>query len=114
MVATAFAIENLDFDDARGVRRPDAALAGDGEDGPNREMVPGLNTAKLQDRLTQMATNAGLFVIALDAACTSRWGAEHWLDYLKKISADASGHHVAALVIGRRGLKTASPATKEV
>jgi hypothetical protein len=51
-----------------------------------------------------MATNE-LAVVAVDPAYTSRWGAEHWLGALKKISSDALSHHAAALVIGRRGLK---------
>jgi biotin carboxylase len=51
-----------------------------------------------------MATNNGVAVIAVDPAYTSRWGAEHWLDALEQISPEASGHHAAALVIGRRGL----------
>lgn len=62
-------------------------------------------TAKFRDRLVQMSTNAGLSVIAVDPAYTSKWGAEHWLGWLQEISADASGHHAAALVIARRGLK---------
>ena len=32
-----------------------------------------------RDRLTQMAANAGLSVVAVDPAYTSRWAAEHWL-----------------------------------
>ena len=51
-----------------------------------------------------MAANNGVAVIAVDPAYTSRWGAEHWLDPLGQISPEASGHHAAALVIGRRGL----------
>ncbi|MHB1504892.1 MAG: hypothetical protein ACYCTL_13030 [Acidimicrobiales bacterium] len=44
-------------------------------------------------------------VLAVDPAYTSMWGAEHWLGSLQEISADASGHHAAALVIARRGLR---------
>jgi hypothetical protein len=53
-----------------------------------------------------MAGNAGLVVIAVDPAYTSRWGAEHWLGPLReRISpVPASGHHAAAVVIGRRAL----------
>jgi len=66
--------------------------------------VAGIPTAKFRDRLVQMAANAGLSVIAVAPAYTSRWGAEHWLCCLQKISVDASGHYAAALVIARRGL----------
>jgi hypothetical protein len=87
-----------------------------------RCMVAVIPTARFRDRLVQMATNASLSVIAVDPAYsrgpglqpwtrptavdpayTSRWGPEHWLGSLQKISVDASGHHAAALVIARRG-----------
>lgn len=69
-----------------------------------RHLVAGLPTAKFRERLIQMATNAGLFVVAVDPAYTSKWGAQHWLAPLKQASPQANGHHAAALVIGRRGL----------
>jgi len=48
--------------------------------------------------------NTGLSVIVIDPAYTSRWGAEHRLRPLRKHHPEATGHHAAALVIGRRGL----------
>jgi IS605 OrfB family transposase len=69
-----------------------------------RRLVGGLPTAKFRERLVQMATNAGLFVVAVDPAYTSKWGTQHWLAPLKQASPQANGHHAAALVIGRRGL----------
>ena len=66
--------------------------------------VAGIPTGKLRDRLVQMAANAGLSVIVVDPAYTSRWGAEHWLAPLREHHREATGHHAAALVIGRRGL----------
>ena len=69
-----------------------------------RRLVAGLPTAKFRERLVQMATNAGLFVVAVDPAYTSKWGTQHWLAPLKQASPQANGHHAAALVIGRRGL----------
>ena len=102
----AIVIENLDFLDARETgreragRRPVRGTRGKSF----RRLVSGIPTARFCDRLVQMSANAGLAVVAVDPAYTSRWGAEHWLDTLKKISLDASGHHAAALVIGRRGL----------
>ncbi|MHB1524212.1 MAG: hypothetical protein ACYCYB_09685 [Candidatus Dormibacteria bacterium] len=77
----------------------EAALSAHG-----RRLVAGIPTARFRDRLVQMSTNKGLAVVAVDPAYTSCWGAEHWLGTLKKISPAASGHHAAALVIGRRGL----------
>ena len=71
-----------------------------------RRHISGLPTAKLRDRLTQMAYNAQVAVIAVDPAYTSKWGAEHWLSPLKVQHPQGSltGHHAAAVVIGRRGL----------
>ena len=71
-----------------------------------RALVSGLPTARFRDRLVQMAANKGLAVIAVDPAYTSRWGAEHWLGPLReRVSpVPASGHHAAAVVIGRRAL----------
>jgi len=45
-------------------------------------------------------------VIAVDPAYTSRWGAEHWLAPLRQQASPvpATGHHAAAVVIGRRAL----------
>ena len=51
-----------------------------------------------------MACNAGLAVIVIDPAYTSRWGAEHWLRPLREHHPKTTGHHAAALVTGRRGL----------
>ena len=52
-----------------------------------------------------MTFNAGLAVIAVDPAYTSRWAAQHWLAPLKnQTPVPVSGHHAAAVVIGRRGL----------
>jgi IS605 OrfB family transposase len=102
----AIVIENLDFAEARELgrehsgRRPSRGRKGRSF----RRLVAGIPTAKFRQLLVQMATNTGVAVIAVDPAYTSRWGAEHWLGSLKEISADASGHHAAALVIARRGL----------
>jgi IS605 OrfB family transposase len=102
----AIVIEDLDFKNARDEgreqtgRRPSRGARGKSF----RALVAGMPTAKVRDRLVQMATNAGLAVVAVDPAYTSKWGAEHWLAPLREISREASGHHAAALVIGRRGL----------
>ena len=53
-----------------------------------------------------MAYNAGVAVIAVGAAYTSLWGAQHWLAPLQHQYPRSSptGHHAAAVAIGRRGL----------
>jgi hypothetical protein len=52
-----------------------------------------------------MATNAALWVVAVDPAYTSKWGRKHWFAPLHDSSpATATVHHAAAVVIGRRGL----------
>ena len=61
-------------------------------------------TGKFRDRLAQMAANADIAVVAVDPAYTSIWGAQHWLAALQQTSPNATGHHAAALVIGRRAL----------
>jgi hypothetical protein len=100
----AIAVEDLDFADARGQGRerhggrPSRGKRGRGF----RRMTAGIPTARFRDRLTQMACNQGLAVIAVDPAYTSRWGAEHWLAALREHDEVTTGHHAAAVVIGRR------------
>jgi hypothetical protein len=102
----AIAIEDLDFARARSEGREHAGCRPSrGRKGRRfRGLVAGVPTARFRDRLVQMAANRGIFVIAVDAAYTSRWGAEHWLGVIRSVSAEAGGHHCAALVIARRGL----------
>ena len=104
--ARAIVIEDLDFAAARAEgrerhgSRPSRGRRGRGF----RRMVSGIPTGRFRDRLAQMASNAGLHVILIDPAYTSRWGAEHWLGPLREHHPKATGHHAAALVTGRRGL----------
>ena len=102
----SIAIENLDFARAReDGRELSGTRPSRGKPGRSfRRMVASLPTGKFRDRLVQMATNAGLCVIAVDPAYTSKWGTEHWLGAWPHFSPIASGHHAAAVVIGRRGL----------
>ena len=99
-------IEDLDFAEAREMGRERAGnRPSRGKGGKRfRRLVAGIPTAKFRNLLVQMAANAGIIIVAVDPAYTSKWGAEHWLRTLRAISPDASGHHAAALVIGRRGL----------
>ncbi len=104
--AQAVVIEDLDFTEARsegrerGGNRPSRGRRGR----VFRHTVSGIPTRKFRDRLVQMTHNAGLAVVAVDPAYTSRWGAEHWLAPLRAQHPQTSGHHAAAIVIGRRAL----------
>jgi IS605 OrfB family transposase len=104
--ARAIVIEDLNFASARAEGREWAgSRPSRGRRGRDfRRAVSAIPTACFRDRLTQMAANAGLSVIVIDPAYTSRWGAEHWLRPLREHHPKATGHHAAALVIGRRGL----------
>ena len=104
--ASAVVIENLDFAGARDQGRERAGNRPcRGRRGRAfRRQVAGLPTARFRDRLTGMASNAGLAVLAVDPAYTSRWAAQHWLAPLQRHHPELTGHHAAALVIGRRGL----------
>jgi len=104
--ARAVVVEDLDFAQARSQgreqhgNRPSRGRRGRGF----RRAIAGIPTARFRDRLVQMAANVGLSVIVVDPAYTSRWGAEHWLGPLREHHPEATGHHAAALVTGRRGL----------
>jgi hypothetical protein len=102
----AVAIENLNFTDARQAGRDHAGpRPARGAAGRRfRRLVAGIPTGRFRDRLAQMAANTGIAVVAVDPAYTSIWGAQHWLAALQQTSPEASGHHAAALVIGRRAL----------
>jgi len=104
--ARAIVIEDLDFAGARAEgrewygNRPSRGKRGKAF----RRVVTGIPTARFRDRLTQMTSNQGLAVIAVDPAYTSQWGARHWLAPLRQHHPETTGHHAAALVTGRRGL----------
>ena len=106
--AGAIVIENLGFDEARTEGRERTGnRPSRGKRGKTfRRHISGLPTAKLRDRLSQMAYNSGVAVIVVSPAYTSMWGAQHWLDPLRAEHPTNSltGHHAAAVAIGRRGL----------
>ena len=99
---TAVAIENLNFTDARTTGRE---TMGRGRRGKTfRRTVAGIPTAQFRTWLTSMAANRGVWIIAVDPAYTSQWGAQHWR---KPLQQQASGttvtrHNAAAVAIGRR------------
>jgi IS605 OrfB family transposase len=104
--ARAIVIEDLDFAQARaeGHERSGSRPSRGRRGRAFRRAVAGIPTGRFRDRLVQMAHNAGLAVVAVDPAYTSRWGAEHWLAPLRADHSEISGHHAAAVVIGRRAL----------
>jgi len=100
---TALVVENLDFADARATGRE---TMGRGRRGKRfRRIVAGIPTAGFRTRLTAMAHRRGIAVIGVDAAYSSRWGAQHWAKPLQQQTSEpVTGHHAAAAAIGRRGL----------
>jgi hypothetical protein len=98
-------VENLNFADARQTGRE---TLGRGRRGKRfRRMISGIPTRAFRDLVVGMATNSGLWVIAVDPGWTSVWGRRYWqapLNQSTKPSVTVSGHHAAAVVIGRRGL----------
>jgi hypothetical protein len=104
----AVVVENLDFADARATGRD---TLGRGKRGKRlRRTIAGIPTRKLRNRLTGMAARRGVAVIGVDAAYTSKWGAQHWVKPLQQQTSDpatVTGHHGAAVAIGRRGLGVA-------
>jgi len=76
---TALVVENLDFADARATGRE---TMGRGRRGKRfRRIVAGIPTAGFRTRLTAMAHRRGIAVIGVDAAYSSRWGAQHWRNH---------------------------------
>jgi IS605 OrfB family transposase len=100
----AIAVEDLDFTESRAEgRERHGNRPSRGKHGKAfRRAVAGIPTARFRDRLTQMTHNQGLAVVAVDPAYTSRWGGEHWLAPLRDQDEITTGHHAAAVVIGRR------------
>lgn len=101
-------IEDLNFEQARITGREHVGnRPGRGRKGRAfRRSIAGIPTGQFRDRMAQMAYNAGTTVVAVDPAYTSRWAGQHWLDTLRQQfnNPKISGHHAAAVVIGRRGL----------
>lgn len=98
----AIAIENLNFADARATGRE---TMGRGSRGKTfRRTVSGIPTGHFRDRLAGMAATAGIAVIAVDPAYTSRWGDQHWRTAVTSSDPDATRHHAASVAIGRRAL----------
>jgi hypothetical protein len=98
-------IENLNFTEVRQMGRE---TLGRGRRGKRfRSVIAGIPTRRFGALVAGMATNKGLWVIAVDPGWTSRWGRRYWqapLNQATNSSVTVTGHHAAAAVIARRGL----------
>ncbi|SFE83509.1 IS200/IS605 family element transposase accessory protein TnpB [Streptomyces mirabilis] len=95
--AAAIAIEDLHFTDSRCRERH-------GRNKRFRRLLARFPTATLKARLTSMAAEQGIALVAVDPAYTSRWGAQHWQQPLATPTRKISRHDAASIAIGRRAL----------
>ncbi|TDC81011.1 transposase [Actinomadura sp. 7K507] len=93
----AIAIEDLDF-------AQDKTREKHGRRTRFRQLISGFPTGKLKARLVSMATEAGLAIVAVDPAYTSRWGDRHWRKPLTSNKRQMTRHDAASVAIGRRAL----------
>ncbi|UUU30045.1 transposase [Streptomyces sp. CA-210063] len=93
----AIAIEDLDF-------QAEKTREKHGRRKRFRKLISGLPTSRLRARLVAMAAELGITVIAVDPACTSRWGAQHWQKPLTSKNRKTTRRDAAAVAIGRRAL----------
>jgi IS605 OrfB family transposase len=91
----AIAIEDLDF-------TADKTREKHGRRKRFRQVISGMPTGRLRARLTSMADQTGIAIIAVDPAYTSRWGGQHWQKPLTSSSRKTTRHDAAAVAIGRR------------
>ncbi|MGI5327760.1 IS200/IS605 family accessory protein TnpB-related protein [Actinomadura nitritigenes] len=69
-----------------------------------RQLLSGMPTGKLRARLVAMAAEAGIAIVAVDPAYTSRWGAQHWREPMSTPHRKVSRHDAASIAVGRRAL----------
>lgn len=67
-----------------------------------RQLISGMPTGKLRARLTSMADQSGITIIAVDPDYTCKWGAQHWQKPLTSATRKTTRHDAAAVAIGRR------------
>ncbi|MGV9384489.1 IS200/IS605 family accessory protein TnpB-related protein [Nonomuraea sp. NPDC003707] len=91
----AIAIEDLDFDSEKTREKH-------GRRKRFRQVISSMPTGRLRARLTSMADQSGIGIIAADPAYTSRWGAQHWQAPLTSTKRTTTRHDAAAVAIGRR------------
>lgn len=94
---SAIAIEDLDF-------AAEKTREKHGRRKRFRQLISGMPTARVRERLVSMAAQAGMAVVAVDPAYTSRWGAQHWRTSLSSSTRSLTRHDAAAIAIGRRAL----------
>ncbi|MGI5426444.1 IS200/IS605 family accessory protein TnpB-related protein [Streptomyces sp. CA-179760] len=93
--AAAIAVEDLDF-------TADKTREKHGRRRRFRQLISGMPTGRLRARLTSMADQSGISIIAVDPAYTSKWGAQHWQKPLSTPTRKTSRHDAASIAIGRR------------
>ena len=93
----AIAIEDLDF-------AAEKTREKHGRRSRFRQVICGMPTGKLRARLTSMAEETGIAIIAVDPAYTSKWGAQHWCKPLATKNQKTTRHDAASIAIGRRAL----------
>ena len=69
-----------------------------------RRLISRFPTARLKARLVSMAAEAGLAIVAVDPAYTSKWGAQHWQQPMTAPNRRTTRHDAAGIAIGRRAL----------
>jgi IS605 OrfB family transposase len=108
----AIAVEDLDF-------QAEKTREKHGRRKRFRKLISGMPVSRLRARLVSMAAELGITVVAVDPACTSRWGAQHWQKPLTSKTRKTTRHDAAAVAIGRRALghpirrRTAPPRTHQ-
>ncbi|MFJ8013105.1 IS200/IS605 family accessory protein TnpB-related protein, partial [Streptomyces sp. NPDC096339] len=91
----AIAVEDLDFTTEKTRERH-------GGKRRFRQLISGMPTGRLRARLTSMADQTGIAIIAVDPAYTSKWGAQHWQKPLTTNRRKTTRHDAASIAIGRR------------
>ncbi|MGW2565146.1 IS200/IS605 family accessory protein TnpB-related protein [Streptomyces sp. NPDC001537] len=91
----AIAVEDLDF-------TAEKTREKNGRKKRFRQLISGMPTGKLRARLTSMADQTGIAIVAVDPAYTSQSGAQHWQKPLSSKTRTTTRHDAAAVAIGRR------------
>jgi IS605 OrfB family transposase len=91
----AIAVEDLDF-------QAEKTREKHGRKRRFRQLISGMPTGRLRARLTSMADQTGITIIAVDPAYTSKWGAQHWQKPLTSKTRRTTRHDAASIAIGRR------------
>ncbi|WP_155391130.1 IS200/IS605 family accessory protein TnpB-related protein [Catellatospora paridis] len=91
----AIAIEDLDF-------AAEKTREKHGRRKRFRRLISRFPTGRLRARLTSMADQTGITIVAVDPAYTSKWGAEHWHKPMDSPTKKITRHDAASIVIARR------------